>query len=147
MIATGNVTITQQGDVLQADEVIYNPSTQSARAIGNVIITTTDGITHASDEMVLDKNFTHAIAKPLLTKLSDGTRFSAASGEHEQNKRTVFDRSVFSPCRCDYDAGESPIWDLRATRSTHDFENRTICLLYTSPSPRDRQKSRMPSSA
>ena len=25
--------------------------------------------------------------------------------------------------------------------------NITICLLYTSPSPRDRQKSRMPSSA
>ena len=25
--------------------------------------------------------------------------------------------------------------------------NPTICLLYTSPSPRDRQKSRMPSSA
>ena len=25
--------------------------------------------------------------------------------------------------------------------------NRYICLLYTSPSPRDRQKSRMPSSA
>ena len=26
-------------------------------------------------------------------------------------------------------------------------EQRIICLLYTSPSPRDRQKSRMPSSA
>ena len=26
-------------------------------------------------------------------------------------------------------------------------ENYLICLLYTSPSPRDRQKSRMPSSA
>ena len=26
-------------------------------------------------------------------------------------------------------------------------ENTWICLLYTSPSPRDRQKSRMPSSA
>ena len=26
-------------------------------------------------------------------------------------------------------------------------ENNIICLLYTSPSPRDRQKSRMPSSA
>ena len=25
--------------------------------------------------------------------------------------------------------------------------NRKVCLLYTSPSPRDRQKSRMPSSA
>ena len=27
------------------------------------------------------------------------------------------------------------------------FSKPTICLLYTSPSPRDRQKSRMPSSA
>src|SRR5678810_1362169 len=27
------------------------------------------------------------------------------------------------------------------------FTGMTICLLYTSPSPRDRQKSRMPSSA
>ena len=27
------------------------------------------------------------------------------------------------------------------------FEHYRICLLYTSPSPRDRQKSRMPSSA
>ena len=27
------------------------------------------------------------------------------------------------------------------------FKNRSACLLYTSPSPRDRQKSRMPSSA
>ena len=29
----------------------------------------------------------------------------------------------------------------------HDIEMRIACLLYTSPSPRDRQKSRMPSSA
>ena len=28
-----------------------------------------------------------------------------------------------------------------------DWEGVNICLLYTSPSPRDRQKSRMPSSA
>ena len=28
-----------------------------------------------------------------------------------------------------------------------DLSQDTLCLLYTSPSPRDRQKSRMPSSA
>ena len=28
-----------------------------------------------------------------------------------------------------------------------DHDNNRVCLLYTSPSPRDRQKSRMPSSA
>ena len=36
----------------------------------------------------------------------------------------------------------------RAGQPIHDMRVRlTICLLYTSPSPRDRQKSRMPSSA
>ena len=33
---------------------------------------------------------------------------------------------------------------LATSASSHDLY---ICLLYTSPSPRDRQKSRMPSSA
>ena len=33
------------------------------------------------------------------------------------------------------------------TYVTFEFSFDKICLLYTSPSPRDRQKSRMPSSA
>ena len=31
--------------------------------------------------------------------------------------------------------------------TTQRIGNASVCLLYTSPSPRDRQKSRMPSSA
>ena len=43
--------------------------------------------------------------------------------------------------------------NLVSSASTHRvklfyvIDNYNICLLYTSPSPRDRQKSRMPSSA
>ena len=36
---------------------------------------------------------------------------------------------------------------LIADVSLDQIQNDTFCLLYTSPSPRDRQKSRMPSSA
>src|SRR5678810_966760 len=36
---------------------------------------------------------------------------------------------------------------LAALSYTHALTPSTTCLLYTSPSPRDRQKSRMPSSA
>ena len=35
----------------------------------------------------------------------------------------------------------------KKTFETLNPENNEPCLLYTSPSPRDRQKSRMPSSA
>ena len=37
-----------------------------------------------------------------------------------------------------------PILDVR---KPGEYDNIHVCLLYTSPSPRDRQKSRMPSSA
>ena len=37
--------------------------------------------------------------------------------------------------------------ELALSRDTADATGDTSCLLYTSPSPRDRQKSRMPSSA
>ena len=36
---------------------------------------------------------------------------------------------------------------LRFVRAHQNTAEHLICLLYTSPSPRDRQKSRMPSSA
>ena len=38
-----------------------------------------------------------------------------------------------------------PIWS--SARSGHQEEFGNICLLYTSPSPRDQRGSRMPSSA
>ena len=37
--------------------------------------------------------------------------------------------------------------DQQDSKAVHEFESVRFCLLYTSPSPRDRQKSRMPSSA
>ena len=39
------------------------------------------------------------------------------------------------------------LYKARVVNSLLDNFNLGICLLYTSPSPRDRQKSRMPSSA
>ena len=44
-----------------------------------------------------------------------------------------------------YDAHNSDVtlWSVNLSY----FKQSSICLLYTSPSPRDRQKSRMPSSA
>ena len=39
------------------------------------------------------------------------------------------------------------LYILRIPDGLEKFEQLLTCLLYTSPSPRDRQKSRMPSSA
>ena len=126
MSASGNVRIMQKGDLLEADLISYNQITGVAKATGGVRLKTKDGTEHLSEEMILDENFTHAVATPLVSTLADGSRFSSKKGDHRQQKRTVFDRSVFSPCKCDYDKGESPIWDLKATKSEHNLETKTI---------------------
>ena len=36
---------------------------------------------------------------------------------------------------------------VRSSKGEVTLDNKSICLLYTSPSPRDRTRSRMPSSA
>lgn len=126
LMATGNVTISQNGDTITADRVIYNQTSSVARALGNVRIITKEGIEHLADEMTLEENFTRAIAIPLITNFSDGTRFSANQGTYEQQKKTTFTKSIFSPCKCDYENGETPIWDLRTSNSVHDIETQTI---------------------
>ena len=47
----------------------------------------------------------------------------------------------------DSESAEIPIIAVTANAFKSDEEHCADCLLYTSPSPRDRQKSRMPSSA
>ena len=42
---------------------------------------------------------------------------------------------------------EDKRWVIEFTNDKTLWFNYNVCLLYTSPSPRDRQKSRMPSSA
>ena len=45
------------------------------------------------------------------------------------------------------DQGASLTLGYKSSASTRDIVKNIICLLYTSPSPRDRTRSRMPSSA
>ena len=44
-------------------------------------------------------------------------------------------------------AGDDTLYPHIGIKGAHVIKDGKACLLYTSPSPRDRQKSRMPSSA
>lgn len=126
MVAQGNVKIAQKGDLLEADKITYDQVTDIAKATGGVRLETKDGAEHLAEAMVLSRNFQHAVAKPLISTLASDSRFSLKNDDKSKRKRTVFDRSVFSPCNCDYDKGQSPIWDLRASTSENNRETQTI---------------------
>ena len=71
----------------------------------------------------------------------------------DEKRKAVFERiRLFSPSKFVY--GDDPRVDMKSADPNKLYELNKVpgagaynCLLYTSPSPRDRQKSRMPSSA
>jgi len=126
MLATGNVEMRQAGMTLTADEVRYNREEDRAVARGNVTFVDADGGIHRSDVMTLDTEFTHIVADTLRSRYPDGSFFVADSGDIRTDSVSVYDSSRFSPCDCDFENGETPIWDLRATSTRHNVETRTI---------------------
>ena len=126
IIAEGDVLFDQGQYKLTADKVIYNQLTDVGNAYGNVVVTTRDGVVSKADELQLDESFSHIVASPLLTELADGSRFTALSGERTEGVKAIYKNGQFSPCICDYEAGETPIWDLRSSQIYHDYKTNTI---------------------
>ena len=126
MLATGNVVMTQAAMTLRADEVRYNREDDVAVATGNVEFIDSDGAVHRADIMTLDTEFTHIVAETLRSRYPDNSFFTADDGDIVSGGTSIFDSSRFSACNCDFENGETPIWDLRATSTRHIAETKTI---------------------
>ncbi|MGC6518106.1 MAG: LPS-assembly protein LptD [Candidatus Puniceispirillaceae bacterium] len=126
LTASGNVILIQDGNELRADKVEYDRKTERATATGHVIYKTADGAMHMSDYLDLSDNFKKVFAEPMISQLSDGSRFTAAVTQGDFDTKIEMSSTSFTPCNCDYEAGESPIWDLRATKTTHNKQTSTI---------------------
>ncbi|MBL6673122.1 MAG: LPS-assembly protein LptD [Alphaproteobacteria bacterium] len=126
MLATGNVVMTQAAMTLRADEVRYNREDDVAVATGNVEFIDNDGAVHRADIMTLDTEFTHIVGETLRSRYPDNSFFIADEGDIVSGGTSIFDSSRFSACNCDFENGETPIWDLRATSTRHIAETKTI---------------------
>ena len=62
----------------------------------------------------------------MISEMADGSRFTAEVASGNFDVETEMQSTSFTPCNCDYEAGEKPIWDLRATKTTHNKQTSTI---------------------
>ena len=80
--------------------------------------------------------------------ISDGTlEIDGPSAHHMINVLRVAPNDqvvLFDGVGCEY---EAVVQSVKKSKLVVEVGQASRCLLYTSPSPRDRQKSRMPSSA
>ena len=83
---------------------------------------------------------------PSYDSLRHGIKYGGERGELQFLKTNHF-RNVLKNLQ-NLILANRPAMECRATNTTYEaLMQAKLCLLYTSPSPRDRQKSRMPSSA
>ena len=86
-----------------------------------------------------------ALLGPLAAASMDDSRHSVRSGGTSVASENFYATN-------DWDPAPSPAKNTAAPKATlrvlgRESVNVNICLLYTSPSPRDKRQSRMPSSA
>ena len=86
-----------------------------------------------------------AWSKNLLCPVCQGETIFDSPSEYADDMRSILREQI------DKNLSDDEIYTYWVSRFGERIitnpQNRNFCLLYTSPSPRDRQKSRMPSSA
>ena len=126
MTAEGDVIITQGDMRLLADRVEYNRNEGKAVATGNVVFTDNDGSTHYTDMLVLEENFSKAIAEPVISQFNDGSWVGGNKVNVERGVGTVYDKARYTPCDCDFKGGKIPAWEINSSESRHDPNSQTI---------------------
>lgn len=125
VLAMGNVEMLQDGQHLRADQVSYAINADKVEAQGNVVLTTPEGDVHRADKVELTEQMRSGMIKGMLSKLTDGSRFTASEGMRQAGVRTVMKDATYTPCKvCETDP--HPLWQIKADKVVHDEVNKTV---------------------
>ena len=154
LTASGEVEGRYQSRTLRADSVVYNLDTGAVVATGNVILVDASGASQYADKLELSDELEAGTAANFTARTAGGGITAAAFATRTSDEEIELYNAYYTACEPCEKNGKTrkPSWRIKARKVRQEKDSRTVryndaCLLYTSPSPRDRQKSRMPSSA
>lgn len=124
--ASGNVEITRGNRRLLADMVRYYQAEDRIEAIGNVTLLEPGGEAIYAELMSVSGDMKDGIIEGLRARLDKDSRLAATSARRIDGTRTEMDQAVYSPCPlCEEGDGE-PLWQISASKVTHDQEAKDI---------------------
>ncbi len=123
--AIGDVELVQGPKILRADKMVYNLSTDTVSAIGNVSLLDEDGSVHFAEYLELTTNMKEGFIHQLLSMLADGSRFTAVEAKREEGVKTTMTEASYTPCKV-CEADPKPLWQLKADEVVHDETNKKV---------------------
>ncbi len=126
IIASGNVDITRGDRRLLADSVRYREAEDRIEAIGNITLLEPTGEAIYADLMSLSGDLKDGLIEQMRARLGGESRVAAASARRIDGKRTEMDKAVYSPCPLCADSDKAPLWQISASKVTHDEESKEV---------------------
>lgn len=125
VLASGHVEMMQDGQHLSADEISYAIGEDKVGAKGNVVLTMPNGDIHRAGQLELTDKMSSGVIKGMLSKLTDGSRFTASEGIRQAGKRTVMRDATYTPCKV-CETNPKPLWQLKADKVIHDEVKKSV---------------------
>lgn len=125
--AFGNVEMVQAGQVLRADEISYNLTTDIVQANGNVVLNDTKGDVYFAENFQLSEKMKEGFVTGLKGLLADGSRFTAKRGTQTQKgDKLALEEATYTPCEPCKANPENVLWQLKADEVTHHKDQQRI---------------------
>ncbi|MBL4800604.1 MAG: LPS-assembly protein LptD [Emcibacter sp.] len=126
IIATGDVTLYHNHNMLKADKIILDRTSNEVKASGNISIRDTNGNIMFLEETVLKDGLKQGFIRNVRVLFSDDGHLVAREG-YRENGITIFTDAAYSPCKtCNKDGMRKPLWQIRADKITHDEKDKVV---------------------
>ncbi|MGI9510444.1 MAG: LPS-assembly protein LptD, partial [Geminicoccaceae bacterium] len=124
--ASGNVEITRGNRRLLADKVRYFQTEDRIEALGNVTLLEPGGQAIYAETLTVSGDLKDGIIEGLRARLDKNSRLAATSARRIDGTRTEMDQAVYSPCPLCADSEDDPLWQITASKVTHDEQEKEI---------------------
>jgi LPS-assembly protein len=124
--ASGEVRMNREGNYLAADQVVWDRKSGQVRAIGNVVVVTTEGDKLIGENVELTDTLKDGTLDNLMIVLESGGRIAAQRGTRSGGVTTL-QNAIYSPCPVETANGcpKRPSWSITAARVIDDpVQNR-----------------------
>ena len=132
---TTSSSSTEEFTCTQTITIVDNEQPQISNVPGDLTVTCIDDVPAVSDDVVASDNCAFT------------TSFTEDVDPEGETCNLTITRTWTATDDCGNEVSETQVITVATDIEAAIIAEDTNCLLYTSPSPRDRQKSRMPSSA
>ena len=125
LTAYGNV-ILELKDIKYREKIIYYKNKNEIHAKGDVLIQDKNGNFHNGNDLILKNNNSNFYLTNIYAKLADGSQMTARNLASKNKNEVKYEGTKFTPCNCELDRGETPLWHFSARETRINQDTHTI---------------------